>query len=524
MATRKQNVPIKSTAVSTASTSSNLSVAEMRDKIESYEKRLDRYAKTKEALRLLDLTKTETRTYTVFSREKFRTAMKNPKQNESTLKNLVRFVYRYSMPFQRIVHYYAEMICLDAYSVIPLIKDFIDVDTDSLLESYTKTIKKCQQMNLHGEIFKLLLTCWLEGAAYGYIYDDYNESDGTGSFFIHELDGEYCKVYAIEDGVCRYAFDFSYFSRREELLEFWAPEFKQKYNKFKNDSSLKWQELESENQICMKLDMDDLTLDLSPWLAIMENLISLIDLQGITAIKDALSIYKLLVAQLETFDSGNPDDWKVDIDLALEYYDKFAESLPPEVAAVISPLPITPIEFKGNTTEDEDRISTSMKNLFDNSGGSAVLSSDKSGTTIFGAQILSDTEFGISSLLPQLQAWTNLYLNYSIGDDHAFVKYMEVSPYTRQTKKKELMESGQNGVPVKLAVAALDGFSPLETLSLDILENQILKLHETWIPFSTSYTKSGDSNSSTSGEVGQGAPQKDSGELTDDGSKTRENK
>lgn len=519
----RRNTTKRTTTASTASTSGKPTVAELQKKIEQYESKLDRYAKTKEALRLMDLTKTETRSYTIFSREKFRTAMKNPKQNETTLKNLVRFVYRYSMPFQRIVHYYAEMICLDAYSVIPLLKDLTDFDTDTMLESFFKTLKKTQQMNLHGEIFKLLLVCWLEGAAYGYIYDDYNESDGTGSFFIHLLDGEYCKVYAVEDGVCRYAFNFSYFSRREELLDFWAPEFKQKYNKYKNDSSLKWQEIDSENQICLKLDMDDLTLDLSPWLAIMENLISLIDLQGITAVKDALSIYKLLVAQMETFDNDEPDNWKVSIDLALEYYDKFADSLPEEVAAVISPLPITPIEFKGNTTEDEDRISTSMKNLFDNSGGSAVLSSDKSGTTIFEAQVTSDTEFGISSLLPQLQSWINLYLTYTLGDDHSFVKYMEVSPYTKQKKKKELMESGQNGVPVKLAVAALDGFSPLETLSLDVLENKILKLHESWIPFSTSYTKSADSNS-TSGDVGQGAPEKDSDDLTDNGSKTRENK
>lgn len=511
-----------STTKSTASTvAPKLTVAEMREKIETYEKKLDRYAATKQALQLLDLTKNETRTYTIFDRDRFRTAMQNPKQNEALLKQLVRFVYRYSQPFKRIVHYYAEMICLDAYSIIPMINKtdgYTNFDEQSILDQFVKTAMKVQNMDLHGEIFKMLLVCWLEGAAYGYIYDDYNESDGTGSFFIHLLDGEYCKVYAIENGVCRFAFDFSYFSRREEVLEFWAPEFKQKYNKYKKDMSLRWQPLELEPQICLKLDLDDLTLDLSPWLAIMENLISLIDLQSITAVKDALSIYKMLVARLETFDNNEPDDWKVDIDLALEYFNKFQNSLPTEVTAIVSPLPIEPIEFKGTTTEDEDRISISMKNLFDNSGGSAVLGSDKSGTTIFEAQVISDTEFGLSSLLPQIQKWINLYLDYALTD-HAFVKYYEVSPYTRQTKKKQLLESGQNGVPDKLAIAAMDGISPLEVLSLDILENKILKLHENWIPLSTSYTQSG-----ASGAVGQGAPTKDSDDLSDEGAKSREKK
>lgn len=308
-----------------------------------------------------------------------------------------------------------------------------------------------------------------------------------------------------------FAFDFNYFRKYQDDLEFWDKEFKSKYTKYQGDNTLRWQELDIERTICLKVNIEDFTMCLPPFVGLFESLIDLIDLQSIQAVKDELSIYKLLVARLQPLSgTDEPDDFEVDISTALEYFNKFAASLPDQVNAAISPLPIEAIEFKENTTNDVDALSTAQSNLLKMSGGSQILDNDKSGSTIYEAQILSDTLTALKPLLPQIQAWVNRYLGYSIGE-HAFVKYLEVSPYTKNKKKKELLESGQNGVPVKLAVAALDGFNPIETMSLDFLENKVLKLHETWIPFSTSYTQSNSNNQP-----------KDSDELTDEGSETRE--
>ena len=48
-------------------------------------------------------------------------------------------------------------------------------------------------------------------------------------------------------------------------------------------------------------------------------------------------------------------------------------------------------------------------------------------------------------------------------------------------------------------------------------ENEVLKLHEKFIPLSTSYTQSG-----MAGDGSAGAPTKDAKDLTDEGSETRE--
>lgn len=474
-----------------------------------YQNKTRSYAKNKksESLQLLDLSKTESRSYTIYSKEDLRNFIQNPKQNESKIRNLARFLTRYSFQLQRLINYYAEMVCLDFQCVIPQMDLTEEYDAEAVLKSYYETAKKTEQMDLANEIYKLLTVYWREGVVYADVYDN----DKDGGFFFHVLDADYCRVSSIENGICNFAYDFNYFRTYSDDLEYWDKEFQEKYDIYKNDNTKRWQELNPERTICLKFDMSDPKLSLPVFLPLFELLISLIDLQSIEAVKDQLSIYKLIVAKLETLSSTNEsDDFKVDPDTALDYYYKLCDYLPDEVAAVLSPLPLDVIDFKGTTAEEENSLSQAIDTLFKTSGGAQILNSDKiSGSTAFKASIICDTEMGISSVLPQIQKWVNRYLTYKLGDGHAKVKYLEASPYTKADKKSELITSGQNGVPVKLAVASLDGFSPLECLSLDVFENSILQLHKSWVPFSTSYVQSGNSL-------------KDDGDLTDEGAETRD--
>lgn len=398
------------------------------------------------------------------------------------------------------------MVNLNYVSVIPLSPAFSDKSDEDILTDYYNTLLQLKKMDMESEIYKCVLISWIEDAFFGYTYED------DQSFYIMPLPGDYCRISSVNiDGTFNFAFDFSYFRKYPDNLEYWDKEFKKKYDVYQSDTKMRWQELDVNRTFCLKINIEDETMMMPPFVGLFEALIDLIDLQSIQAVKDELSIYKLLIARLKPLSGTDmPDDFEVDIDTALEYFNKFADLIPGEVSAAISPLPIDVIEFKGNTADDVNIIANAQSNLLKMSGGSQVLDNDKSGTTIYEAQILSDTLTALKPLLPQIQDWVNRYLTYKIGD-HAYVKYLEVSPYTKNKKKKELLESGQNGVPVKLSVAALDGFTPLETINLDYLENRLLKLHETWVPFSTSYTQTSDTK-----------PEKDPEDLTDEGIKTKE--
>lgn len=487
------------------------SVKEIKELDAKFQKREALFASAQNAMQLIDLTKTESRTYNVFSKEKLRSYMKNPKSNEANLRELSRFLYRVSQSYRRLINYNAQIMDLNAVSVIPITDITQPVDGDKMLKMYYDTALELEKMNLSTELYKMLIRAWMEDAAYGFIYED------DESFYIQLLDANYCKVSSVNyDGTLNCCYDMSFFRKNPECLEYWDSSFKSMYNKFQSDNSLRWQELDPTRTIVLKVNIDDPTLAISPYVALFSNLIDLIDLQELQAVKDELSVYKLLVARLEHMQgSTDPDEFQIDIDTAISYYDKLAEALPEYVSAALSPMPIEAIDFKDtNNTNSVDMIANSMSNLFKTAGGSFVLNDEQSGASITEAHITSDMLNALRPLLGQVEAWVNRYMTNVLGE-HAKVKYHYVSPYTKKQEKEAALSSAQNGLPTKLYVAALDGYSPLEALSMMSFENEVLKLHEKMIPLSTSYTQSG-----MAGD--EGAPTKDATELSPEGEETRE--
>jgi hypothetical protein len=503
----------------------DMTVAEVVHNIETYEQKQDRlkeiFAKTSKALQLTDLTKTESRTYTAYSRDTLRTYLKSPKAYEQQLRNVSRYLARMSYEYRRMLVHYATMICGDAFSITPNYDLTQDVSDEDILNNYFETLTRWQRIQFESELIKLLLVAWREDAVYAYIYDDTDQEGGT--FYAHILDGDYCRISSITNGIPKFAFDFTYFRKYPQDLEYWDSEFKKKYNKYQSDNNLRWQELEPSREICFKVGIDDPKMDYPPLAALFEHLINLLDLQGIQNVKDTLSIYKLLVARLKPLTgTDEPDDFEVDPETAVKYFNKMLNYLPPEVAAILSPLPIDPIEFNDkNTTQDSDMIAMSSKNLF-NSVGGAILGTEYKGSTIYEAKIIEDMEYAQSTLLPQVNKWIDQYFNHIIGTHHATIKYIDgVCPYTRKTKRKELLESAQNGLGNALDIAILDGSSHQETLSRLRL-NQALGINSLLIPLSNSYTQSG--NTKDTDPINGGAPVKDATELTDEGSRSREEK
>lgn len=515
----------KSTTIPTIDTpKGKKTVAEMSATLTKHERVLEMAKTTKamiDALQLTDLSKTESRTFQTYSRETLRTYMKSPKSYESQLRNLSRYLYRLCYEYRRICLHYATMICGDAFNIIPLDDFAQEMTPEERTNTWYETMIRWQRMDFASELVKLLLVAWREDSVYAYVYDDSDQEGGT--CFYQILDGDYCRVSSVEAGVFRFAFDFSYFRSHETYLEYWDSEFKSKYEAYQKDSTLRWQELEPERQVCFKVNSDDPTMDFVPFGGLLEVLINAVDLQSIQAVKDELSAYKLLVARLKPLSgTSDPDDFEIDPDTALKYYNKLAANVPPCVNVVLSPMDIDTIEFKDlNNTDDSDMISNSISNIFKHIGG-VILNSDKSGTTIYEAQIIADMKYGQSTLLPQVQRYLNLYFNYTIGTSHGYFKYIDgVCPYNRRQKRKELIESAQNGLP-RMSVGVLDGNTLLEQISMLKLERDLGLVDLMSNPLNTSYTQSGSQPTSNTDPIKGGAPSKDSDDLTDSGSKSKE--
>ena len=467
-------------------------------------------------IELLDLTSNTTKSWTVYSKDTLRSYLKSPysSTSQAQLRNLAKFLYTLSFPLRRLIQYFASLPDFSVYNVFPEYSLMGKSNEKSLLQDFEDACKYVRAMGLDLNIFRLLLICWREDAAYFLPFED----EESGETYLMPLDGQYCKISGIGyNGLYHVAYDFSYFngSTGAWYLDVYPKEFQQKYKKYQNDSSLRWQELDTAR--CFKINIDTPDLVLSPLVSLFETIIDLIDLQSITAIKDALDAYKLLVMEIPLLDTDNPDDYALSLDTAKKFFNKMLESLPEEITAILSPMPVKDINFEKNATSDNNAITDAYRNLIEQAGVSQVMDASKlSGASAVTASIITDVLMGTKGILPQVQAFVNERMKLKYPNLQAHVKFTNVTEFTKSERIKQVKEAANSGLPVKLEWAALLGYDPLESMAADWLESQLGLATTKWInPVKTSYTQSGDSN-------GDGAPTKDGDDLTDEGADTRD--
>lgn len=465
---------------------------------------------------LRDVTKSTTyKTISSYSKESLRTYLQNVSSNEKNLRNLSRYLYYRSQVYYRLICYNANMFCLDCRSVIPQYDLVEDNDTDAILQSYNNTLNALDKMNIQYEFLKIYMTCFREDVFYGVYYFDPEAEDST-SFFILPLDPDYCKIAGVyPTGDYAFAMDMSYFRSHSELLEYWGEPFQSLYNTYQSQN-VKWQIVPPEYGICLKARAEDWETVVPPFAGLFNSIISLIDQEDISAIADQQSIYKLIWMEMETFDNGQPNDFKVDPEsVTIPYWNKMTdEALPDYTSAAIVPGKLNSISFDNDQATDTTKVEQATETVLNTSGGAQILNSASiSGTTAFNAAVKSDTEFAISMLLPQTQSVINRILSNYI-DNPSKVKFFEVSVYTKSEFKDSVLKDNEYGLAPKLLVNSLNGFSEKETLALNFLEQDILHLQFT--PVSSTHTQSGSSSEESGGQT------KSDTEITDDGEASRD--
>ena len=486
-----------------------LQFTEDLEKIKQYAKAAD------EILKLVDLTSNSTKTWTVFDKEALRSYLQNPyaASSQSSLRNLARFLYTLSFPLRRIVNYFASLPDFSAYKINLDFSIIEDIDEESLLQDYENACRFVCKMNLALNMFKLLVIAWREGIVY---FQPYQDDDGT--MLLMPLDSQYCKVASIGyNGLLHVAFDFSFFRGSNAFyLEVWDKEFKQKYNKFEGNTSLRWQELETAR--AFKIDIADVDLVISPFASLFEGLIDLIDLQSLMAVKDSLDIYKLLVMKIPLLNSKNPDDLALNLNLAKKFYNLALECLPEEIGLILSPgMDVDNISFDKNATSDTNAIADSYQNLMEQTGISQIFDSSRlTGSSSVKMSMISDAMMATKGLMPQIEAFINERIQMEYPNSTAYIKFIDVTAYTKDDRIAQVEKAANAGIPVKLEYMTLLGYDPLEAIASDWLETKLGLATTRFIhPLVSSHTQSGSSDTG-------GAPKKDDGDLSDEGAETKD--
>ena len=476
-------------------------------------------AQLKNIVQLFNPEKIPTRNLSTYSRELLRTYLKNPatESNNKNLRKLSNYLYTISHVYRRMINYKAHQINCKTWSAYPIVSMIDENDEEAILREYERVVSIVKTMHMETQIFKLMLRAWKDGVAYGYVYGDPEKDD---SFYIHLLDPDYCKIScaSYDSGVLGFLFDVSYFNGNEDYFDYYDKEFEKLYKEFQRDN-IRWKQLPIEKTICIKIDLDNLDYAIPPMSGLLESIISITDLQAAQDEIDSLQNYKMVWGKLDTIKGTNsPDDFAVDLDLALSFMKKVNEALPENVAYALSPLDLNTIEFKGNDASDTNVLSKAYSNLIE-SNGSIVLNSNKiTNSTAFKMAMKVECEDAMKPVT-QINAWLKLYLKYNHNVESIVVEYSDISPYFMDDEIEKYTKLAGLGLPVKTELAAMLRANPQKSYGMDFLERQLLKLGtERWTnPLVSANTQSG-----IDSEGGRPTAE-DSGEgLTDEGVNTRD--
>lgn len=438
-------------------------------------------------------------------------------QSQKKLVEISQLLYAKSPQYQRLIKHFSDM-ALFSYVVTP-IRNIQKGSQSMVLKQYTEVSELLHLMNLQHEMKKLMRVAFKEDAFYGYIHRD------KKSFYIQKIDHSLCKITSVEDGVFNFSIDMTYFNGKEDILKQWSQEVQQKYvqwvaMKNKNSRIGQWVELDPQNTICIKVN-EEMMETFPPFSGSFDSVFDIEAFKRLRKDKEELGNYMILTQELPIRkDSEDNNDFVIDKEMMMFFHNMASDTVPENVGVITSPMKIEPIKFDKDRV-DNDGVAKAERDFWASNGTSQTLfSSDgtSQGTLL---SIKTDEEL-VFSVLTQITRWINRYLKFEFNDLMFNADILHVTSFNRQEMYKMYQEVGSYGLPVKNHLSATVGLQPIETMNMAHLENDILKLHDKFIPLQNSHTQSGDELSNKS-ETG-GAPKKDAQDIGDEGSKSRDKK
>ena len=454
-----------------------------------------------------DITKKATdRTITTINKAQLLRYIKNVSSNEKALRDISRYLYYRSNIYFRIINWYADMWDLRCRMITPPYSLTGKNDPKKIKKSYEETINLLDIMDMQGAMVSRLINVYIQDVSYALTF-----IDDTGMFFF-ELNPDDCiidTIYNTKD--FGFAIDMSKWKSeyRQKLIEYLGSPLKEMWEEYVNTEQ-KYIHCPDEYASVFKFRTDLHELPIPPLLPIFLGLSNLEDLGEIQAEGDALSIYKLVYLPLKTISgSKDVDDFEINPDTAKPYFDKLIQTgvIPENVSAAMVPGDeLKVIDFSSNADGEITSVEKATNQVLQTAGGGAVINSNKiTSTAAFNAWLKSETEFAISTLMPQINGFVNRMLEMRINKP-CKVEHFEISVYTRENKAEELLKSCQYSFANRLAYNTCLGISEKTTLSMLYFENEVLGLPDIMkYPLSSSFTSSGSDSEG-------GAPTKDDSE------------
>lgn len=446
--------------------------------------------------------------------------LEDPVKYEKELRNLSTVLTTISPQYQQIISYMPS-ISKFVPIVVPNLDKFTSsnggtVDIEQFKKEYMEVTAHVEKLNIPHEFQRITGINSRDDVFYGYIH----ETDD--SFYIQQLDSDYCKISMVSDGVFNYQFDFAYFDRNTSikgiegnLIDSYPKEFKKKYNLYLKDKSrYKWQELDEDKTICIKM-LEELTFPFPPFSSLFNDLADLSTYKDLTKTKTKVDNYKFIGMEIPRNEKdGKVDSFSVDPNTALQFYEMLLSNLPEGIGAFLSVTPFKDINFGSGTITDKDNVNRAEDNVFTSSGISPInFGKGASTSTGLKASNLVDSA-RLFKLYRQFERWLNRKFKKEYNGKFT-IKLLDVTVFNLNETIDEMLKLSQYGLPVKLQLSALCGVTQGLERGLTFLEDRVLNLSTEWKPLASSHTTSGSDNNGGAEEVSDD-------NLSDEGEKSRD--
>ena len=453
-------------------------------------------------------------TFSLYTKDNIAEYLKNPYTHEKQLRRAITYIYGASPHFRRLIQYFVGLSDL-SYVVSPYKIDPKTANAKTINRNYRRVLNTMSAMSPRTQFPKILTVCLREDVFYGSMHIT------SDNIVIQQLPSDYCAISTIEGNVPNVTFDFSYFDARPQQLEYYPAEFSTKYKLYQNDRRIRWQELDSPTSFAIKCNNDILDYPLPPFAGILREIYDLEDYRALKMSKTALQNYAMLVMTIGLDKDGN---WQIDLDKAKDFWRNLDAVLPEEIGSILTPMPIEKISFERTHTGDTDTIAEAEQNLFSAAGVSSLLfNNDKASANALVLSIKADQAITYG-IVKSIEDAVNRYIQAQSFGKNFKVTFLDCSPFNRKELGDSYLKACQYGVPMVSYYCASQGLGQSEMDCMNFLENDVLKIKDTFIPLQSSATQSTSATDSEAATDEGGAPEKSIDELSDKGEETREEK
>lgn len=496
---------------------SNEAIEQMQEAPEFDEKLVAQFQQSLDLLRFSKAARTQIRdsnqrsntsvSYNKYSKSSIVSYLENPETNEKSLRQMSRYLYNISCQYRRLIQYFSQMLTF-SYIMSGVNIDERTADPEKYYASYLKARRSMEVINVRHEFSKILEIAFKEDIFYGYV----NET--KDSFQIIQLDPEYCKISAIEDGCYVFQFNCGYFDTYSSQLQYYPSEFEAAYNTYKSDRSQQWTEIFPKKQICIKID-ESTTVPIPPFVSLFSALADIEDYRAMSKDASEVGNYKVVYLKMPVDDMGR---LKVPKPLCQEAYNALLSILPSGVGAFLTPIDVDFVNFSQNSSLNDTSVVIEAENDFWRTAGVNALmfgAGDDPSSYALEMSVHSD-EAVCFRVLRQFERWCNRRLKQISGSYKFAVTFLDTTIFNYKNMNDLYVKMGQYGLPVRQAIAATASFTPSMVTGLAYLENEILKLYEHEVPLISSNTMSSDNTGGRPTNESQGKPLSESGEQTAD--------